>query len=908
MHNVSPRETPPRAVSLPPDVARLVDALPQWVFAIDRRHTYTFVNAAYAAYLHRRPDEFIGRTYRDFFAPEVAARFEAANAAAMDRGTPCEEDKVVGASEQMCLKAPLRNDVGEVVGLIGIFTDITRRKQLERELKDSHARFDAFMEALPAVAFIKDAAGRNVFLNAFCQRLLGAEPNRGVGRKPDDYLPREEAAAIRESDLRLAQTLTPQSLQQRLTVNGVERVFQTHKFPVFRTGQAPLFGGVAVDITDLDASRRALQASEERYRSVVTSMAEGVVLQTADGTIIAHNDQAEKILGLTRDQLLGRTLVDLARMTLRPDGRPFPGEEHPGMITLRTGQPCRNQVMGIRVATGATRWININTEPVFYGPPDQPHGVVASFGDITDRVERENRLRASERRLHRVLEVGEFGIWEYDFAAQQAVSSPRYARIFGYLQPDPCWSLPKFFAHVLPEDRPEVMRHSDLSRPEKIVPEFECRIRRADGAIRWIRVWREVEYSSDGRPLFLRGMIRDITGRKEEEAVRARHERARQKANQLESMVGITRGVAHDFNNALGAVRTAADLIASARPDSPVFRECLGVIREAVRQATGLTSQMLAFAGPASVATETVALRAIVEQCQDDLLELAAGRVGLQWELEPDSPAIQADPAQVRLLVANVVANAIEACLPAGGTVTVRTGCRTGFTPTNLEAANLADPAAADYLFLEVRDSGVGISRADRARMYEPFFSTKFVGRGLGLAAVAGIVRALHGAIAVESSEGRGTAFTVYLPVDAPRATVPGQPAEAPPGAAAGEKGTILVVDDDPNMRLTTTLALESRGYAVVAAGDGEEALGAFTADPAKFEAVILDLSMPKLDGDRIFEAMLQVKPGVRVVIMSGYFEDQVASRLRGKRPLAILRKPFEVEELFRALGRSPVT
>lgn len=253
-------------------------------------------------------------------------------------------------------------------------------------------------------------------------------------------------------------------------------------------------------------------------------------------------------------------------------------------------------------------------------------------------------------------------------------------------------------------------------------------------------------------------------------------------------------------------------------------------------------------------------------------------------------------------MVANLATNAIEACLPGGGNVSIATGHRPAYAPGNQEAADLPDAMLSDYVYFQVRDTGSGIAADDRLRIFEPFFTRKSVGRGLGLAAVAGIVRSYSGGIEVVSAPGQGTTFTVYLPSKSSLTAQPVVNPNAIPAASVTVGNTVMVVDDDESMRETTALALELEGYAVVKAEDGEKAVELLRADPAKYAAIMLDLTMPNMDGARAFEEMLKIKPDVRVLIVSGFANDEVIAQLRGKRPAAILRKPFDLDDVFRHL------
>ena len=385
----------------------------------------------------------------------------------------------------------------------------------------------------------------------------------------------------------------------------------------------------------------------------------------------------------------------------------------------------------------------------------------------------------------------------------------------------------------------------------------------------------------DGRTLGLVVVARDITGRK-----RAEHERAAldgkfQEAWKLESLGVLAGGIAHDFNNLLTGILGNANL---ARVESPPGAPALTYLEQIEKisvRAADLCKQMLAYAGKGRVFVEPVNLSRVVEDMTHLLRASVAPGVTLTFTLLPSLPAVHADAAQMRQVVLNLVVNASEAIGARGGRVEVSTA-HTRVPP---------DPELpeGDYVCLQVRDDGPGIPEVTRARVFDPFFTTKFAGRGLGLAAVQGIARAHGGAARVASEPGRETTFRVLLPC-APGAA--GRP------AAPGREKTVLVADDDETVRAVAARMLESLGYGVVLACDGREAVERFRAEPDRFGWVLLDLTMPHMSGEAAFREMRRARPDVRVLLMSGYAEQEVNARMAEGGLAGFLQKPFPLSTL----------
>ena len=288
----------------------------------------------------------------------------------------------------------IHNAAGQVVGLRGANQDITNLRLTEASLRESEEKFLAFMNALPAAAYIKDIAGRHLFMNDALRKMFGASESDYLGRTSAEYLPVGEATMIQAQEEKVQTSMRPLQEEQTLTIEGKERIFLTSNFPILRPGKEPLVGSIAVEITERRNSELALRRSEERFRSVVQAMSEGLVVRSADGAIIECNDQAERILGLTRQQLLGSASINAFCRTIREDGSTYPAEEHPMMISLRTGQRAADVVMGVHLAGKGLRWINLNAEPMMRPGESTTYAVVATLTDITERIEQQRKLKA----------------------------------------------------------------------------------------------------------------------------------------------------------------------------------------------------------------------------------------------------------------------------------------------------------------------------------------------------------------------------------------------------------------------------------------------------------------------------------------------------------------------------------
>lgn len=380
-------------------------------------------------------------------------------------------------------------------------------------------------------------------------------------------------------------------------------------------------------------------------------------------------------------------------------------------------------------------------------------------------------------------------------------------------------------------------------------------------------------------------------------------ERKMLEAQKLESLGVVVGGVAHDFNNLLTVVLGNTQLaLFDVDETSPAY-ESIMQIDLAARHAADLIKQMLAYAGRGHVVTQRVDLSQVIEEMIGLLQSSITRSITLRFDLARDLPPIEADMSQLRQVVMNLAINAAEAIGTVEGRVEVRTRLMT-FDRAALRQFQLGDQLTdGDYPVLEVRDTGRGMDEATRMRIFDPFFSTKFAGRGLGLAAVLGIIRDHRGAIQVRSAPGQGTTFTVLLPPSRKTAAtaVPEAVLASQEQSTWGVTGPILVVDDEPGVRTIVSQALARIGVVALEAADGREAIAYLRADPA-IVCVLLDLIMPVLGGAATFQSLRIIRPELPVILMSGYDAEDVLANEVEMRRLRFLRKPFTPAEVLATL------
>jgi signal transduction histidine kinase/PAS domain-containing protein/ActR/RegA family two-component response regulator len=389
--------------------------------------------------------------------------------------------------------------------------------------------------------------------------------------------------------------------------------------------------------------------------------------------------------------------------------------------------------------------------------------------------------------------------------------------------------------------------------------------------------------------------LRDVTAARRAEEERLELERRILQAQKMESLGALAGGIAHDFNNLLvGVIGNAELALDSLPPGTPARSRIEGILRSGQRAAK-LTQQMLAYSGRGHFFLQRIDLAALVKKMSSTLARTVPRTVELRYECPAGLPAIDADESQIRQAIANLVTNAVEAIGAAGGHITVRLGAGSvGFDEP--EAAEGTEDPAESRVFLEVSDDGCGMDADTLARMFDPFFSTKFIGRGLGLPVVQGIVRGHKGRLQARSVLGRGTTIRMSFPAAA--AAVAGDAVAGRKAATAGPRATVLVVDDEPEVHEVVKAWLVDAGLDVVSAQDGPQAIECVRQRSQDIDCVVLEMTMPRMNGIACGDTLRELCPTLPILLTSGYSEADLAKDLAGHSLTGFVQKPYRRAEL----------
>ncbi len=517
--------------------------------------------------------------------------------------------------------------------------------------------------------------------------------------------------------------------------------------------------------------------------------------------------------------------------------------------------------------------------------------VYYSLLDITPLKQVEAALRDSEARFRELAEQLPEMIMEVDltgrttFANRSAVERTGYSKeeFEGLAATD----------LVIPGERDRLTRNFRRRIAGESFPPEEYTARRKDGSEAPILVHNALVVRN-GRPAGLRGIILDLTDRKRAEADRLRLEQRVQQAQKMESLAVLAGGIAHDFNNLLASILGNLDLARLEIQPNSAAGGYLHNVERASQRAAELCRELLAYSGKGRFEVEAADLSAIAREMTQLLAVSISKRAVIRYYLAEGLPPVEVDATQIRQIVMNLITNASESLGGREGVITVTTGVME--CPAEYLAEALGGEAlpAGRYDYFEVADTGCGMDGETRRRIFDPFFTTKVSGRGLGLAAVLGIVRGHRGAVRVKTAPGQGSAFRVLLPAGGAS-----RPAPPPAAAPAAASGTVLVVDDEEAVRVVVGRMLEKAGFRVLLAADGAKAVEIFRENADAVSCVLLDVTMPQMDGAEAFRQMAEIRPGVRVLLASGYSEQDVLPLFAGRRLAAFIQKPYQMSALI---------
>ena len=770
----------------------------------------------------------------------------------------------------------------------------THHQRAEVTLRESEERYQRITKTVADYVYtvrVENGCPAETIHGAACEPVTGYTPEE---LRVDPYL---WIRMVHEEDRKLVQSQVsrilsggdPQRIEHRIwrKDGGLRWIANTPVPHRDAQGNLRSYDGVIRDITERKRAEEALRESEARYRAVVEDQTELICRFLPDKTLTFVNEAYCRYFEKRPAELVGHSFMPL-----------IPEEDREkatkGIDALDRDRPAATHEHRVVTPTGEIRWQQWSNRAIF----DESDCLVeyqAVGRDITDRRRVEEALRGSEEQYRGVFEAATDGLIIFDLEGNIVEANPAFCQMHGMTHKELLRTDPMTFIH--PDHHAEFREALQAGRQGRLFRTAAVDIRK-DGSVFPVEVYG-TQLIYKGGPHIL-GVLRDITERVDAKEERRGLEGQIRHAQKLESLGVLAGGIAHDFNNLLTSILGNTDLaLMDLSPISPA-RESIKHIQEAAHRAAELCRQMLAYSGKGRFVVEPVDLNEVVAEMGHLLSVSISKKAALKYELADGLPAVEADATQIRQLIMNLITNASEALGEESGVISVRTGTMACDRACLSDAQLNEDCAEGTYVYFEVVDTGCGMHAEAREKIFDPFFTTKFAGRGLGLAAVSGIVRGHRGALKVESESGRGTAFQVLLPALDVQVT-PAQRASATPKPWSGT-GTVLLVDDEAQVLTVATRLLERLGFSVLAATNGRQALDVFGQHAEAIVCVLLDLTMPEMDGEETFRELRRIRKDVCVLLASGYDEEEVARRFAGNGLAGFIAKPYQYVDLLEKL------
>ena len=941
----------------------VIDHLPMAIYAKDLEGRKTLANRQdWESIGAVSPDEVLGRSDWELYPPELAEQLVTGEGQILESGEPLIVDEMLverpsGRQEWLSsAKYPLRDAEDRVVGLVGMTQDISERKRAELVLRESEKRARRQRAALTrlavdpallgadlpqAMARLAETLGKTLRVQRAGVWLLAPDDStlRCVALFQDGHLQPTEGLEIRVADypayfaaMRSRGQIYTQDarvdertrelseayleplgivslLEAGIQVDGqlVGVVSCEHQGEprawhpdegVFTSSAAALAAQVLVSAQRRDAEL-ALRESEDRYRRLAENAPDLIYRYrlVPEPGFTYVNPAATRLVGYTpaehyADPALGFKLV-------------HPDDRHLLEAAVR-GDTGKGEPLELRWIHKDGHVVSVEQRNVtIFDQEGKPVAIEGIARDITERKRADAALARERQLLRTVIDNLPASVYAKDLQGRKTLANKANLAILGVTTEEealgktdrdfyPAEIAARFEAndrHVFTTGLPTLNKEHPLS---------------GEANTRWVMTSKLPLRDESGEIIGLVGITYDITERKAAEQERLQTERQLFHTQKLESLGVLAGGVAHDFGNLLMAILGNLTLALPDLPTDSTARESILLAMQAGQRAADVARQMLTYSGRGQVQQQPVSLSALVHENAHMLRVAIPKTVTLDLDLVDDLPAIKADPGQIQQVVINLITNASEAIGSQPGRIHLSTGMHTCDDAYLAHSMLQSKPPAGKYVYLQIADTGCGIAPETVHRIFEPFYSTKSPGRGLGMAAVQGIVTGHAGAILVDSVPDKGTTVRVLFPVvkerpagEAPQtaaAAAPGQPVS--PSSVSNGHVTVLVVDDEELVLQAAQRLLNRLGYRTLAAENGDEALAIYRKHATEIDCVLLDLTMPGRDGASTFAALHQLDPKLPVVLCSGYSEQEIGANCDRDRLAGFIQKPYSIELL----------
>jgi PAS domain S-box-containing protein len=866
----------------------LLSSMDERILVFDRDGTFVEVVETKAPLVYLPSENRIGRKIADFMTPAESAASVASIRKALEERRTVQHDYALPIEGRTvwfsASVSPLNSSL-----VLWVARDITARKlandelesrveQRTRELKATETRYRGIVEQANDIIFTLTSDREITSLNPAFTRLTGYAAGDWLARDFVDLIaPDHRPHAAQQFARALATGSLEFTMATICDAEGRRLVLEASLSPQIINGENVGFLGCARDVTkrerdDVERRRNEEQLADSQRIAKLGSWE----MDLASGRLW-WSDETYRIFGMERtDRPL--MFTDF-RERVAPDDQP----RLAGIDAELLASGSHDWELRIVTPAGAEKTISCSARFA-----QDEHGHRRIFGtnqDITEKKHAEQLLRDSEERFRLLARATSDAIWDHDAETGAVWRGEGYETLFGYAPGTIGTNVEAFRELVHPDDLPQLSAsYTEALESGQLSFTHEYRFRRADGSYANILDRGYIVRDREKRPVRILGAMIDLTERKQ-------MAEQLEQTKRLSSLGRLAGSIAHEFNNVLMGVQANAEIIGgrAAIELRPVVANVIGAVRRGRR----ITEEILRYMRPAEPAPQSLNVQRLLDEWANEIRPTLGGRVDLRVDVESDELCIRADPQQIAQVFTNMAFNSRDAIPDPGGTLSVHAEIATSYSTFAFGVVKTPDR----FVHFRVADNGAGIGAEQLAHVFEPLYTTKRDGTGLGLAVSYQIVTRSDGHIFVESEPGAGTTFHIFLPLCCAE-EMPAAPETVPMAVL----GRVLLVEDEPEVAAGVAMLLEVEGAEVHVVHSGAEtapAIERFAPD-----VVILDIGLPDIDGIQVYERIARRWPDLRVLFSSGHAQARNLERWLARPNVALLVKPYEMSELRSALGR----
>lgn len=756
----------------------------------------------------------------------------------------------------------------------------SEKRVAERALRESEEKYRRLFESASLGIFQSTPEGKAISVNPALARMFGYDSPKDVVQSLENVAidlfvdPNRRTEIIRllaeQPDLRRFENLYRRK-------DGSSFIGSLNTIPIRDSdGRLVRIEGIIEDITD----RKRAEEARLLQTAALESTVNGVVITEFSGTIVWVNAAFTKMTGYSSAEAIG------GNPKILKSGRHDDAFYKDLWEKISAGHVWKGEV------TNKRKDGTLYTEEMSITPVRNHLGTITHFVasklDISERKHAEESLKNSEERYRQFFEDDLTGDYISTPEGKLLSCNPSFRRMFGYSSIGEALAFDIWSTYPDIESREKFLQQ--LIR-EKRLEYRETEYRRKDGTQLYCIENAIGIFDDEGKLVQIRGYLFDDTKRKNLESQLLQSQK-------MESLGTLAGGIAHDFNNILGIIMGHAHLLSVLPADAATRKNYTDIITQASLRGAGLVRQMLTFARKTDVHFEKVRLNELVNEVAKLLDETFPKTITISLRLHNDLPAISGDATQVHQVLLNLCVNARDA-MAGKGEITICTGLSDG----DIIRRKFPNVKYQRYVVLSLSDTGTGMDDVTLRHIFEPFYTTKELGKGtgLGLSVVYGIVELHHGIIDVESTVGKGTTFRVYFPLtDQP--LVPEHAADAPANEAPGGDETILLIEDEETLRTLAKFILEQKGYHVLLASDGDEAVAVYQTSKEDIHLVVSDMGLPKMGGYEVYHLLKGINPSLRMILVSGFLEPELKSQILTDGVKDFVQKPYDAVRLLNSI------